>query len=110
VTIEADNRKSTLVFAVNVQHIQSLVEVFRRAGIDARGVHGKTPGHERRATLEAFRKQEFPVLVNCALVTEGVDIPPIDCLMMARPTRSDVLLQQMLGRGMRIHPGKLCYT
>lgn len=41
-----------------------------------------------------------------AIITEGVDIPPVDCVMLARPTRSSVLLQQMLGRGLRLAPGK----
>lgn len=39
-------------------------------------------------------------------MTEGTDIPRVDCILMARPTRSAVLFQQMFGRGMRLHPDK----
>lgn len=41
-----------------------------------------------------------------AILTEGTDIPPVDCILLARPTRSPVLLQQMLGRGLRLSEGK----
>jgi ATP-dependent helicase IRC3 len=44
--------------------------------------------------------------VKLGIITEGVDIPPIDFIILARPTRSSVLLQQMLGRGLRSYPGK----
>lgn len=61
-------RKSTLVFAVNINHIVSLTNAFREIGVDARLVHNDVPMKERRATLEAFRRGEFPVLVNCGLL------------------------------------------
>ena len=46
------------------------------------------------------------MLVNCGIFTEGTDIPNIDCILLARPTRSRNLLVQMIGRGMRLSPGK----
>jgi len=46
------------------------------------------------------------VLVNCGIFTEGTDIPNIDCILLARPTRSRNLIVQMIGRGMRLSPGK----
>ncbi|KAJ3269305.1 hypothetical protein HDV01_001591 [Terramyces sp. JEL0728] len=104
--LQSYNMKSTLVFAVNVQHIQHLVQGFINNGIEAVGVHGGTPQDQREQILQDFKDQKFPVLVNCGIITEGVDIPNIDCLLMARPTKSGVLLQQMLGRGMRLHEGK----
>jgi ATP-dependent helicase IRC3 len=58
-------RRSTLVFAVNQQHISDLVETFKEHGIDARGVDSKTPPHERQQLLQDFRVAKFPVLINC---------------------------------------------
>src|SRR5262249_54123165 len=49
---------------------------------------------------------EFPVLLNCGVFTEGTDMPNIDCVLLARPTKSRNLLVQMIGRGMRLYPGK----
>jgi ATP-dependent helicase IRC3 len=77
----------------------------------AKGIDGKTAPHVREEILADFGQQKFPVLVNCGIITEGVDIPAIDCLILARPTKSGVLLQQMIGRGMRLHPGKqVCHV
>ncbi|KAJ3266656.1 hypothetical protein HDU77_011405 [Chytriomyces hyalinus] len=98
-------RKATIIFAVDVKHINDLVELFQKNGIDARGIEGQTKAAERQATVEAFRRGEFPVLINCGILTEGVDITRIDCVILGRPTRSGVLLQQMIGRGLRQHKG-----
>lgn len=100
------DRKSTLVFCVDIAHLQGLTGEFRKHGIDARLVTGKTPLLIRSQRLDAFRNGEYPVLLNCGVFTEGTDIPNIDCVLLARPTRSRNLLIQMIGRGMRLHPGK----
>ncbi|CAD6944764.1 unnamed protein product [Tilletia controversa] len=97
-------RRSTLVFAVNVAHVIDLTQAFRDAGIDARYVHGGQRPAFREEVIRAFERGEFPVLVNCAVLTEGADIPPIDCLILARPTRSRNVFMQMLGRGLRLSP------
>lgn len=103
---KAAGRKSTLVFCVDLEHVSGLTNTFRKHGIDARFVTGDTPKAERSLRLDSFRNGEFPVLVNCGVFTEGTDIPNIDCVLLARPTKSRNLLVQMIGRGMRLHPGK----
>ena len=102
----AHDRKSTLAFCVDVQHTKSLTDTFRQYGIDARYITASTPKDVRAGQLRAFRNQEYPVLLNCGLFTEGTDIPNIDCVLLARPTRSRNLLIQMIGRGLRLFPGK----
>lgn len=103
----AAERKSTLAFCVDLDHVRDLTAKFRELGIDARYITSETPKDIRAQTLDSFRNQEFPVLVNCGLFTEGTDIPNIDCVLLARPTRSKNLLVQMIGRGLRLHPGKV---
>ncbi|EHA52180.1 hypothetical protein MCOR27_000326 [Pyricularia oryzae] len=103
---KAPGRKSTLVFCVDLAHVNGLTQKFREFGIDARFVTGDTHKVERSERLEEFRAGKFPVLVNCGVFTEGTDIPNIDCVVLARPTKSRNLLVQMIGRGMRLHPGK----
>lgn len=103
---KAGSRKSTLVFCVDLAHVSGLTRKFREHGFDARSVTGETHRVDRSETLEAFKRGEFPVLVNCGVFTEGTDLPNIDCIVLARPTRSRNLLVQMIGRGMRLHPGK----
>ena len=103
---KAQGRKSTLVFCVDLNHVGGLTNTFRKHGIDARFVTGDTPKAERGERLDDFKAGKFPILVNCGVFTEGTDIPNIDCVLLARPTKSRNLLVQMIGRGMRLHPGK----
>jgi len=104
------------VFCVNVAHVHALTHTFRRYGIDARYLFSETPTAERKALVESFKAGQFPVLVNCgrqifnnclhllngfhvyqAILTEGADIPNIDCVVVARPTRSRNVFAQMVG-------------
>lgn len=103
---KAQDRMSTLVFCVDLAHVSGLTQKFRDHGFDARFVTGETPKVERTSILEAFKNGNFPVLINCGVFTEGTDIPNIDCIILGRPTRSRNLLVQMIGRGMRLFPGK----
>ncbi|KAL4927300.1 DEAD/DEAH box helicase [Aspergillus undulatus] len=102
----AADRASTLVFCVDIEHTKQLTETFRQFGVDARYITGNTPKATRDEQLDKFRAREFPVLLNCGLFTEGTDIPNIDCVLLARPTRSRNLLIQMIGRGLRLYHGK----
>jgi len=61
----AATRKCTLVFCVNVAHVQALTHAFRNYGVDARYVYSKTPAAERRALVSSFKAGQFPVLLNC---------------------------------------------
>lgn len=103
---KAAERKSTLVFCVDLNHVTGLTSKFRHYGLDARFVTGDTHKIERGEILDAFKRGEFPVLLNCGVFTEGTDIPNIDCVLLARPTKSRNLLVQMIGRGMRLHKSK----
>ncbi|PVU88339.1 hypothetical protein BB559_005616 [Furculomyces boomerangus] len=99
-------RKSTVAFAVNVDHVLKLEMAFKKCGVDARHILGTTNNIDRTVILSDFKKGNFPVLINCDILTEGTDVPNIDCILMARPTKSHTLFQQMLGRGVRLHPDK----
>lgn len=103
---KAKERKSTIIFCVDLSHVANLTAKFRQYGIRAQFVTGDTPAKTRSARVDAFRNGEFPVLLNCGVFTEGTDIPNIDCVLLARPTKSRNLLVQMIGRGMRLHKGK----
>ena len=65
--------KSTLVFAVNVSHVESLSQKFIDHGIEARFVHEKVKPAERDRIYDDFKKGRFPVLVNCTILTEGAE-------------------------------------
>lgn len=101
-----DKRQHILIFLPNVASAIEATEILNNAGIPSRCVHGKTPNDQRQQTLRDFQSGKLRVLVNCMVLTEGFDCPCIDALIVARPTQSGLLIQQMVGRGLRISPGK----
>lgn len=101
----APDRK-TLVFTPTVAMANAVADEYRHAGVAAAFVHGGTPLDERRQLLRDFTSGVVQVLANCAVLTEGYDEPTVDCIVIARPTRSRALYTQMVGRGTRRHPDK----
>lgn len=100
------DRAHVAVFAVSISHAQRLECAFRAQGISAACVHSGMSGMERRATLRAFERGEIRVVCNVGVLTEGWDCTAVDCMLMCRPTMSPALFVQMVGRGLRPHPGK----
>lgn len=100
----AFDRKSILIFAASTGHVKILVDQLNRYGWKAEGVVGATPKAERKEIFERFANGETRVMVGCMVPTEGYDNPRIDCIFFARPTKSLVLISQMLGRGLRPSP------
>jgi hypothetical protein len=98
--------RQTLVFCVDVAHAVSLADAFRAKGVEARSITGDTPGDERAATLASFSQGRTNVLTNCMVLTEGYDESAVAGIILARPTKSQLLYTQMIGRGTRLHPGK----
>ncbi len=64
-------------------------------------VHGKVPKKERRRRVRAFEDGEYTVMTGCQVFQEGFDVPDVSLVVMARPTQSRGLFEQMLGRGLR---------
>jgi len=93
--------RQTIVFTTTVKHSVAVCEAFNTVGITAEHVSGKTPKDERREIIDRFKDGDTRILCNCAVFTEGVDIPEISCVVMARPTKSLALYMQCIGRGMR---------
>jgi len=75
-------------------------------GVGLRAAHIDGGSVDRRELLAAFAAGDLDLLSNAMLLTEGYDCPPIDCVVVLRPTRSRALYSQMVGRGTRIFPGK----
>jgi superfamily II DNA or RNA helicase len=98
--------RRTIVFCVNVAHAQTTQRTFAGAGVRAAAVWGEQSRDQRRDTLAQFAAGQLDVLTNCNLLTEGFDEPRVDCIIMARPTKSRLLYAQMVGRGTRLHPDK----
>jgi len=96
----------TILFAPSISSCNQLAQGLYQAGISTETVYGHTPTLERQATYERLRGGQTQVLASVGVLTEGFDIPAISCAIMARPTKSRGLWQQMAGRALRLFPGK----
>lgn len=101
--------RTTVAFAVNIEHSQHIAAAFARAGVAAGHVDGTMSEHERGQVLRRLARGELQVVANCAILTEGWDLPRCSCVILARPTHSRSLWKQMCGRALRPAPdlGKL---
>ena len=95
-----DNYGKTLIFAVDTLHVHTLVDEFKRKNVPVEWVD-YTRGDSDQV-IRQFREQPIPpILINVEMLTEGVDIPMTQTVFLVRPTRSDALLSQMIGRAPR---------
>lgn len=85
----------TLIFGVNIAHCEDIQKNIE----DSYVIHAKTKNREKY--INDFTKGEIKTLINVGIFTEGTDIPNIDNIIIARPTRSEGLYTQMVGRGTR---------
>ncbi len=98
--------RRTLVFCVTVAHARNLALALRALGVAAAHVHGEMRRDDRADTLQRLREGRLQAITNVGVLTEGFDDPSISCVAMARPTRSQGLYVQCVGRGTRLFEGK----
>lgn len=104
--LSTDCNACTIVFAVNVEQSKTITEQFRAAGVRAEHVDAKTPESRRSEIFKQLRNREIDVVSNVGLVSEGWDLPHLECVILARPTKSKSLYKQMVGRIMRVDDDK----
>ena len=96
--------RKTVVFLPLIATSQKFCELLNAYGMRAAEVNGNSP--DREQILRDFEDGHYDVLCNSMLLTEGWDCPSVDCVVVLRPTKLRGLYQQMVGRGMRLYPGK----
>lgn len=100
----ADNRP-TLVFGVDCAHATNIWKQFQAAGIPAAYIDADTGRDERDEIRKAFHAGSIKVVCNIGTLTTGVDWD-VRCIVLARPTKSEMLFTQIIGRGLRTAEGK----
>ena len=96
--------QQALIFATDVEHVYRLQEEFQSIGISAFGVSGDMPKDERRQIISDFKLGKIRILINFGIATEGFNHQPLEVVINARPTQSQLLVTQMLGRVSRLSP------
>lgn len=101
---ERFERQGVMIFSATVKHAQEVLSYLPKD--QARLVIGETDLRQRADIIEDFKKKKFKYLVNVSVLTTGFDAPHVDLIAILRPTESNSLYQQIVGRGLRLEPGK----
>ncbi|HEY4244447.1 MAG TPA: DEAD/DEAH box helicase [Kofleriaceae bacterium] len=98
--------RRTIAFCVTVNHARNLSRALNAIGVASGIVHGEMRSDVRAKQLASFRAGSSQAITNVAVLTEGFDDPGVSCIAMARPTRSEGMYAQCVGRGTRLAEGK----
>lgn len=101
--LKKEGRQRILIFVPTIEEAEQLYRSIPNAAV----VHSKLSKMERDLMVEGFTTGDIPVAINVNVLATGYDNPEIDAIITARPTSSVALAYQQLGRGVRLHPGKL---
>lgn len=102
--LELGENRPTVAFTASIAHAQALAGAFKAEGVLAEAVWGDDP--DRTQKLIDHKAGKIKVLTNCNVLTEGYDSPIVSCIILARPTQSELLFIQMTGRGTRLCENK----
>ncbi|MEZ9426054.1 DEAD/DEAH box helicase [Vibrio lentus] len=100
----AKDKLGIMVFAATVRHAQEILGLLPEG--ESSIVIGDTPTLERDQIISDFKERKIKFLVNVSVLTTGFDAPHVDLIAILRPTESISLYQQIVGRGLRLSPGK----
>ncbi|WP_447928018.1 DEAD/DEAH box helicase [Vreelandella sp. EE27] len=100
----AETRQGVMIFAATVAHAEEVASYLPAQ--QAALITGATPAQERERLIAAFKARALKYLVNVSVLTTGFDAPHVDVIAILRPTESVSLYQQIVGRGLRLSPGK----
>lgn len=101
---ERFNRQGVMIFSASVKHAEEIASYLPEGEVKV--VLGDTDIAERDEIVEAFKNKKFKYLVNVSVLTTGFDAPHVDVVAILRPTESNSLYQQIVGRGLRLDPDK----
>jgi DNA repair protein RadD len=96
--------RRAILFAVDIEHSRQLVAQFTAQKIPAAHIDASCTDNERDRAVGQLERGEIRILANVGVLTTGVDVPAVDLIIMARPTKSYNLWIQMIGRGTRPCP------
>ena len=91
----------TLVYACTVEQAYFLSVILTAQGRKSAAVSAETPATLRRALVHDFKERRLEFLCNYGVLTTGFDAPKTECIALCRPTTSEVLYEQIIGRGLR---------
>ena len=99
--LELPEDSRVLVYACTVEHAEVLNNLLIAKGKRSVVITGDTPRYKRQSFIEQFKQNDIQFIVNHSVLTTGFDAPKTDIIVLCRPTFSDILYEQIVGRGLR---------
>jgi len=96
----ADGRPA-IVYCRSLKSAEETAQRYNAAGYAVENIDGTMSYKRRKGLVEALRSGRLQGLTSCDLITYGLDVPRVECIIMLRPTLSRALFFQMIGRGLR---------
>jgi len=103
---ELADGKTCLVYCRSVKAAEDTANQFNAAGYRFASIDGKMTDKQRAERIDSLKDGTLQGLTSCDLIAVGLDVPNVECIIMLRPTFSRPLFFQMVGRGIRVYPGK----
>ena len=97
----------TVVFCVNIEHAEAVVEKFNESNIKADIITGEMKTDDRDQVINDLSNGSTQVLVSVDVISEGFDLPQVSCAILLRPTKSEGLYMQQVGRILRPQKDKV---
>ncbi|MGH2308100.1 DEAD/DEAH box helicase [Aliarcobacter sp. ERUVET-8] len=98
------NRDKTIVFCINIPHAEAICKAYKEVGLKSEVTHSNISKENQKKILDNFKNGDTKVLVSVDQLTTGFDVPQTDTIVIARPTQSQNLYKQIVGRALRLSP------
>ena len=99
-----EKRDKTIVFCINISHAEAVCKAYKKVGLKSEVTHSDIPKENQKKILDDFKIGNTKVLVSVDQLTTGFDVPQTDTIVIARPTQSQNLYKQIVGRALRLSP------
>ena len=98
------NRDKTIVFCINISHAEAICKAYKEVGLKSEVTHSNISKENQKKIVDKFKNGDTKVLVSVDQLTTGFDVPQTDTIVIARPTQSQNLYKQIVGRALRLSP------
>jgi superfamily II DNA or RNA helicase len=105
--VQTYQRQPSVVYAANRRQVHMIADILSRYGCAVASVYSQQSEEDRRANIDAFKKGDAKIIVNCNVLTYGWDVPELRNVYMTAPTRSLSRYEQRVGRGARLLPNTI---
>jgi len=99
--LKIPKKTPTLIYTCTVEHAELLCSIMNYNGRSSGFIDSDTPSTLRRKLIQNFKEDKLDFLFNFGVLTTGFDAPKTKCIVILRPTTSEVLYEQIIGRGLR---------